>query len=345
MDAQLIPTLIFLNAAAYVLAFATALVLVEVLGRPWRRAVDAHWTERARLAFAPGVAVVWLAALLPPAMAMVAGSGLEVFAPRLPWALAFWAAWLAGLAGVLTVRYRWLRGLWGERVTLRSWLAGCLVVLLALGPHFVIMALLLLLMPPAWNAASAAMLAAGVVAVAFFARGGGVLLLRLLGVVRPAPIAVSEMVEDLAEKMNVPSQVKVFELQWPQVNAVAWGLYRAVGFSRPLLDLMAPDEVRAVAAHELAHLIEPRWVRTVRVAHMFAYLAVVPVIKFGGPANLALGNLLIVMTMLAYNRFTRRLEQRADRLECEAIADSGAYMRSLIKLHEANVAPAVMPGS
>ncbi len=346
MNAQLILTLIVFNTAAYALAFAASTVLVDILGGPWRRAVGAHWTERARLAFAPGYAVLWLVTLLPPATALIGGSGLGVLEPRLQERmLGYWTTGVAAFAGVMTVRYRWLRELWGERVTLRSWLAGCLVVVLALLPHLLVVALLLFLMPESWDARSGVMFGAGVVAVAFFARGGGVLLLRLLGVVGPAQLAVREMVEQLAHKMNVPGRVKVFEIQWAQVNAVAWVLYRAVGFSRPLLDLMAQDEVRAVAAHELAHLIEPRWVRAVRVAHMFAYLAVVPVIKVGGSGGIAAGYLLTMAILLGYTRFTRRFEQRADRLEREAIADTNAYMRSLIKLHEANVTPAVMPGS
>jgi hypothetical protein len=47
---------------------------------------------------------------------------------------------------------------------------------------------------------------------------------------------------------------------------------------------------------------------------------------------------------IAYVRFSRRLEQRADRVEIEAIADAGAYALSLTKLHQANCAPAVTPG-
>src|SRR5205814_2299264 len=88
----------------------------------------------------------------------------------------------------------------------------------------------------------------------------------------------------LAQEMKVPGHVKVFELEWAQVNAVAWTVYRAVGFSRALLQLMTRDEVRAIAAHELAHITEPRQVRAVRVCQMFAYLPAVPLMKYGGAA-------------------------------------------------------------
>jgi len=305
-----------------------------------------HWTERARLAYAAGSAVIWLAGVLPPAAAMVGEVGLQLLAPRLQsWMLGFCATWVATLAGVMTARYQWLRTLWGPRVTLRSWLAGCLVLLLAIMPHFLIAVVILFVMPETPNARSVVTFGGGILAVTFFGLGGGVLLLRLLGVVGPAPPTIRMMVEQLAQAMKVRGQVKVFELEWAQVNAVAWGLYRAVGFSRPLLEVMTEDEVRAVAAHELAHLLEPRWVRAVRVAHMFSYLPVVLVIKYCGTWGLPAGYLLATAIFLGYKRFTHRMEQRADRVESEAIADANAYMRSMIKLHEANVHPAVMPGS
>ena len=338
--------LALLSAVAYALAFGAGTALLKMLGRPWRRAVGAHWTERARLAYAPGSAVIWLAVVLPPAAVIMAGVGLEIFYPRdsagMP---GFWMPWSAALAGVVTVRYRWLRELWGPRVTIRSWLAGCLLLLLLVVPHLVVLVLLVVLLPDTPSLGAALRIGAGLLAVAFLASGGGVWLLRLLCVVRLAPPHVAAMVNELAREMKVPGRVRVFELEWAQVNAVAWVTYRAVGFSRSLLEVMTQDEVRAIAAHELAHLIEPQWVRTVRVVHMFAYLAAVPVIKYGGNFGILAGWLLILAIALGYRRFTRRMEVRADRLESEAVADADAYMRSMVKLHEANLAPAVMPGS
>jgi Zn-dependent protease with chaperone function len=256
----------------------------------------------------------------------------------------FWTVGFAGIAGVLLVRYRWLRGLWGARVTVKTWAAGCLVVLLALLPHLVLLIVLLALMPqtPDWRAA--AIFGGGILAMAAFACGAGVQVLRWLGVVRRAPEALKQMVTELARAMNVRGRVKVFVLEWPQVNAVAWGLYRAVGFSRPLLEIMDADELKAIAAHELAHLTESTRVRAVRIAQMFAYLPAVPLIKYGGSAGLLAGEVLILAIFVSYRRFTHSFEKRADRVEFEAIANPAAYARSLVKLHEANVVPAVMPG-
>jgi len=331
---------------AYALAFGAGKALVEMLSRPWRRAADAHWTERARLAFAPGAAVIWLAATLPSAVAILAGVALAMlYSPASAPAIGFWMPWLAAFAGVLTARYRWLRELWGARVTVRSWLAGCLVLALLLVPHLLLMLLLLVLLPDIPQRSSVLLVGAAFLAVAFFASGRGVLLLRLLRVARPAAPHLAEMVDQLAQQMKLPGRIRVLELDWAQVNAVASVTYRTVAFSRPLLDVMSPDETRAIAAHELAHLLEPPWVRVVRVIHMFAYLPAAPLIKYGGTGGAFAGWLLIMALLLGFKRFTRRMEVRADRLESQAVADPNAYMRSMIKLHEANMVPAVMPGS
>jgi hypothetical protein len=145
--------------------------------------------------------------------------------------------------------------------------------------------------------------------------------------------------------MKVTGRVRVLILDWAQVNALASVTYRAVAFSRPLLDVMSPEETRAIAAHELGHLLEPKWVRVVRVIHMFAYLAPVPLIRYGGTGGLLGGWLLIVALLVGFKRFARRMEVRADQLESQAVGDASAYMRSMIKLHEVNMVPAVMPGS
>ncbi len=346
MQLRFILTLLLFSLAAYAVAFGTGAALVKLLSKPWRRATGAHWTEQARLGFAPGFAVLWLAVLFPPITALLGGAVLESLKVQHQWGmLEFWVPWLAAFAGALTARYRWLREAWGPRVTIRSWSAGCLIVLFLFLPHFVITLALLFLLPDIPSGRSVILMAAGVLAVAFFAGGGAVRLLRLLRVIRLAPAEVTEMVTQLAEAMKVAGLVRVFELEWAQVNAVAWPRYRAVGFSRPLLEIMTPEELRAIAAHELAHLLEPRWVRAVRVAHMFAYLVVPPVVKYGGSGGALIGWLLLMAIVLGYRRFTRRMEVRADRLESDAIADAKAYMRSMIKLHEANLQPAVMPGA
>ena len=346
MDAQEILILGSFGVAGYAVAFAVATALVEALSEPWRRSVGAHWTARARLAYGPGHAVLCLSALVVPLTAAIGGVGPEILDRRLEGSMAgFWTVGMAAMAGVLTARYRWLRELWGARVTFRTWLAGCLLMVLAGLYPILIAGLVLFLLPDMPDRRSAVMFGVAVAAVGFFASGGNVRLLRWLGVVRPAPASVTTMVEELAQAMKVPGRVNVFELEWAPVNALAWVLYRAVGFTRPLLELLSPEEIRAVAAHELAHLIEPRWARGLRTIHLFAYLGLVPLIKYGGIVGSVAGLLMVFALLFAYKRLSHWLEQRADRLEREAIADAPVYACALSRIYEANQSPAVLPGT
>jgi Zn-dependent protease with chaperone function len=330
------------------LAWGAGTVLVTMLRGPWRQATQdqAHWTERARLGFAPGFAVVWLAVLLPLVLAFLGDVGMGMLVPDVSSTQSSFGLFaVAGMIGVLSARYRWLREFWGPRVTLRSWLPGVGLVLLISVPQFLVMFLALLFLPDAFGWSAMAVMGVAVLVLGFISCGGVLFTWRLLGIASPAPAPVTEMVLRLAEQMQLPRKVEVVQLEWPQVNAVAWVLENTVGFSRAMLGVMSMDELRAIAAHEVAHLLEPKSAKAVRILHLFAYLPLAPLMRYGGTVGLMLGYLLIVVIFTAHKRFVRRLEMRADRMEREALTDSGIYMQSMVKLHESNLTPAVTPGT
>jgi Zn-dependent protease with chaperone function len=278
--------LVSINVISFVIAFSAALVLLQVMAGPWRHSAGSHWTERARLAYAPGIAVLWLAPFLGAVLGIFGDVILQAFARKTDLGnVGLFTTFFVAMAGVLTVRYMWLRELWGPRVTFKSWLAGSLIVMLAGLPGFFVTVVLAAVLPQKFGPPAVVILCMAVLAVAFLALGGEIGLLHWLGVMKPAPLALTTMVERLAAQMNVRGTTKVFVLEWAQVNAMAWHRNRAVGFSRALLAVMTEDEVRAVAAHELAHLLEPSWVRRLRTAHLFAYLPLVPLARYGGSSG------------------------------------------------------------
>jgi Zn-dependent protease with chaperone function len=333
------------NLISFGIAFAAALVLLQILARPWRRSAGQHWTERARLAYAPGTALLFLGVFLAAVLGTVGETMIQTLARKPVLGTAgFLVNSIMALAGVLTVRYLWLRELWGSRVTIRSWLAGFLVIGLGIYPGLFATLVLAFAMPDTPNAQAVFIFCAAILAVVFCALGWELHLLAWIGILKTAPAELTAMVHQLAELMKVKGKVRVFVLEWAMVNGLAWHRNRAVGFTRPLLAVMAEKEVRAVAAHELAHLLEPPWVRRIRTAHLFAYLPLVPLAKYGGSIG-ALAAIFLVMTfVLGYVRFTHRFEQCADRAESDAITDPGAYAMSMTVLHQANCTPAVMPG-
>jgi len=83
--------------------------------------------------------------------------------------------------------------------------------------------------------------------------------------------AVHAMVRDLSRRAAIPVP-RLYLIDSAQPNAFATGrspAYSAVAVTRGLLDLMPTDEVRAVLAHELAH-IRNRDVRVSAIAAMVA---------------------------------------------------------------------------
>jgi len=142
--------------------------------------------------------VLWLVVGLPATAGMVGDAALGALPPQLPGAsVAMITNWLAAFAGIMVVRYLWLRELWGARVTLRSWLAGCLVIFFILAPSLFVTGLLIFVLPMKFNLQAAGIFCAAVVVVTFFLRGGGILILRALGIVKPAPPSLTEWCNSL----------------------------------------------------------------------------------------------------------------------------------------------------
>jgi hypothetical protein len=107
------------------------------------------------------------------------------------------------------------------------------------------------------------------------------------------------------------------------------------------------DELRAVAAHELAHLDEPRVVRALRVAvGLLTATAILTLPLVGGVFGVA-GPLVVfagvLVVVLLFRRLARRMEERADAAaRSQDHGDSEVYARALERIYESNLAPAVL---
>ena len=328
--------------AVFLISWAFARAIVWMLARAWRAAPEAHWTERARLAFAPAQAQIWLGAILPPALAVIGTSALQVFAGSDSPDRMF-VFWIAGLFGVLVARYRFVRECWGVRVNLRNWISGIVVLLVTMGSHWVVMLCTLNLMPEKFGTKSFVVFSGAFLVQLCILIGDATYLLRWLRIARPAPAYVTAMVGGLCTEMGVKGGVSVYVLEWAQVNALASTLHRWVGFSNEMVKVMSLEELRSIAAHELGHLLEPAWLKCVRIAQRLIYLPTVFIFLYGGPYGFLFGVAAVLAIMAAYKRVVLFGEKRADRLQ-SAASQSGVYMSAMVKLHELNLQPAVMPG-
>lgn len=313
-----------------------------MLGPVRRLPADAHWTERARLAFPARVMSVW-AALLP--VLLVVGLQRVYSGPFCPVPPNLLTA--LGCAAVLAPGY--LVGLRAEEEitgvslppleVLRSAAALWLIAL----PNLLIAFAAGLLMPDRPNLQAVVIFAAAIGLTIAALRGGGLWLGERLGLVRPAAPRPREIVEKLSASMGIPCR-RVVEVSWARYNAFAFPFSGTVGFTEPAGKLLDDAELSALAAHELAHLAEGRGARAARWAMGFLFLPFVLLRPLGGEnPTQALIVVLALFYVLLWTaaRFSRRMEERADAAAAGAEGDAGVYARALERLYQGNLFPAV----
>jgi Zn-dependent protease with chaperone function len=147
-----------------------------------------------------------------------------------------------------------------------------------------------------------------------------------------APLLFSA-VNDVARRLGVkpPGQVRLTYL--PCCGVVAWGRSRALILGLPLLRVLTLSELRAVLAHELAHLARGDATRAARSARFVAGLRQA-LDRAGERARGPLGNWARGCCRLAekwIGPVARGQEARADRSSA-AIAGGGAAASALVKV-------------
>lgn len=121
-----------------------------------------------------------------------------------------------------------------------------------------------------------------------------------------------------------------------------------LAFTKRLLEIFGPDELRAILSHELGHLRERplyRWGRLLG-SIQYALMGLLPcfITSFGLPGLVGgfVGYILLGKFQL---RLSRQAELAADRTALDEEPEAGGYAHALERLHEDNLAPAVMGGS
>jgi Zn-dependent protease with chaperone function len=310
-----------------------------------RRLENAHWTERARFAFAGRMAML-MGIVIAATSAFVLTDIIfgETITP-LPILPLGGAIAIAILLGGSVPRWALERRL-GRNVTYLERLRGGLSLALLMWPHLLTAGVLAIAIGQQRGAFLYALTAVGCVCAWFAGSGGGFTFARALGLVRPAGGRVAAAVEEAARRAGT-TVPPAYELEWTLANAFALPSRRCVVFTRGAVSLLDDEQLRAVAAHEIEHLGEPRRVRRLRSVAAFSLplgILLVPAVTSSLGAIAAIPLLVASLSVQVALRGTlSRTEERADAAAvAQDRSDLLIYGCALERIYEANLAPAVL---
>lgn len=304
--------------------------------RPWRDASTSHWTIRnahwysgkmARtinvVAVAANVTLVTFA-LAPGLVRWVSATA------------AFIGAWLGGQQVATGPKER-------ERRPIRLKTVAAYSIMLVLEVTPIVGGIYLM---PSRLGVRAIMVAAVCLLLRFAqVRGLSIRVMKLLGILKPAPERARLAVETVARKRGVPVRSV---LQWDLAMANAWAFIATdeIAFSRKMLDACNDDEISTIAQHELSHLEESAGTRVSRHLGAFMPMPLIFVNVASGPPPSAIGFILIGIALLVLyyipRRLVRRMEVNADGKATQSSDDPAVYARALEKLHVLNRLPVVL---
>ncbi len=258
--------------------------------------------------------------------------------PEISWALVGMVSFLGAVLGNFPMDRATIEGL-------RFW-PWCHVVFGTLFLRFSSWATYLaaaFLMPGTWGWL-VLMVAVGFVALQVALQFGlNVRIMGALGLLKPASVHLQSLVNETSGSMGVNVRA-TWELAGAQANAVAFVTTRELAFTGRLLATTPDDEIKAICAHELGHLMEGRWTVVGRIAGSLVFFPVIffrPAYAEWEETAAAVIVFASVGLWVAVPRWLRYLEKRADRIARDHTVEIGVYARALERIYRANQMPAV----
>jgi Zn-dependent protease with chaperone function len=213
------------------------------------------------------------------------------------------------------------------------------------GP-FLVAVLVYVLLPDEIGVWSTALLLLAAAALLFLASGGAIRIGRALGLVQPASPRLSAVLDMAAARVGT-RPFAAYEIDLGQPNGVALPLVGLLLVSRDALAILDDEELASLCAHELGHLSESRAVSLARllpVLLLLALAALPALVHAWGWLHAAIALLATYLVLTLIKRLARRMEKRADRVAVAKESEPGVFARTLEKLHEFSLVPAVMSG-
>lgn len=320
------------------IAFLLAFGLNWLALIPWRRSVGKHWTERARLLYPAQRSASLNSWLIPLNL------GVPCF---LIWPdIDFLPIIISGFVGAVAASYFMTKEVFTD-LTFKSWLHLIVAVLLFSFIWWFVLIFAIFEMPE--NFGLWTWLSAGAVLSLFLALNFGLVIhiLRWLRLLRPATDHLNSLVSEVSQNMKVPVRASWIFSTYIS-NALAFPFTRQSVFTEKLLSTLTDEQIKAICAHELGHLSEPKKVLFMRLIVSLAFFPLVfakPLgsMSDGGPHLYLLLLMGVLVVRLLGIRLSRRMEKRADAMAAQNVVDTAIYAKALERIYEINQTPAVMP--
>jgi Zn-dependent protease with chaperone function len=336
------PLALLLISAALVVPVACQWLGAAIALGSFRKSAPEGWAERARLIY-PALCTLsfgpWILGLLS---LVFVGS----FASRLSFSGAHWLSETSMIGSFLiaaAVGARIESDLKQRAVTLMDWIRHDLILGVIFVPHIAVLFVVAVSMPKEFSADVWTYLLIAAAAILFYLFAGGLFVCRVLGLARAAPKRLVQITSVSAERLGVVARPN-WVLRWKAANAVAFPMVNHMAFSDTALKYLADDELVAICIHEFGHLMESRSVKCLRVLAVLVWLPIIfvkPIAASYGFVGVVLTGLVVLFIYRAVRALTLAMEKRADALGHAHEGEPGTYARSLERLYQLNLVPAV----
>jgi Zn-dependent protease with chaperone function len=293
------------------LTFAASFLLIAALdfiaSRRWRKSAQLHWSERARLLF-PARRTTPVNFILLTLCAVLFGWTFST--PNPPTLILFaLAAFTGGILGAYPLERRIF-----PELTPRDWLAQTLQGwgsrVLLFGPLFVVG----FLMPREWNWQVAAIAILFAAFYLWFGSVGYFQVLIWLKLLKPAASATLDLFEECFAASGVrPRAVRT--MHSPLALAYAIPFRHELLFTTGFLTKLPPDQIKAVAYHELAHLTEDKFTAVRRLLGLlifYPFIFIRPLFHTWGFAGFIPIYIFFFLMLFLTTRLAKKMEHRAD---------------------------------
>ncbi len=299
-----------------------------------------HWMERARLSLGPRTAAV-LMTFFAPLVAGLLAYDLAGTHRAAPLALSV----VGALLGATRVRTQHESRLRGRTWTASDWARSYAATLLVLAPHLAVALVVMPLMPARFTPGALALGAVALAVMYALGLGHGSTLARSVGLLRTPDARTQRVLDEAAAKAGRrPRDLLIAPVT--SANVYTFAALDRVVLTAPAAEILDDAELSALFGHALAHLdaaatlVHRRTAASLLLAVPFVFAR--PLVTHLGVLGFYGTLVAAVVALVALRRFTAYDFQSADRFATAREGAPGTYARTLARVYEFNLVPAVL---